>query len=212
MIIDEGSGPEHEALIRRAGELYRLGRKVDVSLPDPDNVPEMAAELAAALRVVTELWQQWIDGGRLPSMTNAALGSPRGWRAAIGEVRYAGDRLDTAIWRLRVASQRWVHEMNAEARRHDSASWWAIWQGVMALRWRANARRGPLPGFLPSRELAVREPAAVEALTAAEAADPLHSPMVLRIAEMFRVPVGMLCGHSMCLPEVPAFWTDDGGW
>lgn len=62
--------------------------------------------------------------------------------------------LDDAIWRQAVESHRSVKAW-AEDRRWGDEAWWHIWLGVLRLRWKLNERRGPLPGFLPSREVAL---------------------------------------------------------
>lgn len=81
--------------------------------------------------------------------------SPRpGVYTMVGEVQQLRQALDDAIWRQAVESHRSV-KVWAGDRRWGDEGWWHIWRGVLALRWSLNQRRGPLPGFLPSKEVAV---------------------------------------------------------
>lgn len=74
---------------------------------------------------------------------------------ALRRFEQAEQALEDAIWRQAVESHRSVQEW-AEDRRWGDYEWWWIWRGVIALRWGLNQRRGPVHGFQPSKELALR--------------------------------------------------------
>lgn len=83
--------------------------------------------------------------------------------AAIG--RDISTQRQSAAWYQAVASHRWMRCDPLGG--YAEGQWWYLWRGVMALRWSLNERRGAPAGFLPSGEVALREPGVIES-TASE--------------------------------------------
>lgn len=116
-----------------------------------DSVPAVRAMIAALreeggnLRLAAVWWAKSSD----ERYTIELLG-PRGMLV---------DHLDTCRWRLAVDNRRWLAQDATDG--YGDEAWWHIWRGVLALRWALNRRRGAAEGFLPSREVALREPRAV---------------------------------------------------
>jgi hypothetical protein len=73
-------------------------------------------------------------------------------RQEVGRIEAA---IEDALWHQGIASVRWIRERERDVRMWGEEGYWHIWMGVLRLRWVLNQRRGPLPGFLPSKEVAV---------------------------------------------------------
>lgn len=139
-------------------QMMLVGRKCAVTIWSFDQeVPVPAPEREPTVPELRGAWQAADD------MAATAFGemkeAERRWQAATRARDDAGKLLDTAEWEMRVESARWVAQPATD--RYGGEHWWHIWLGVMALRWRLNERRGATEGYLPSRELAVREPGQV---------------------------------------------------
>lgn len=116
-----------------------------------DSVPAVRA-MIAALRE---------EGGnlRLAAVWWAKSSAERYTIELLGPRGMLVDHLDTCRWRLAVDNRRWLAQDATDG--YPDEHWWHIWRGVLALRWTLNQRRGAPEGFLPSREVALREPRAV---------------------------------------------------
>jgi hypothetical protein len=108
--------------------------------PDPHpSLPELRRELA--------FWQRAVDE---PTSTLTYF-----WRACGCRDR-ARAALEDALWHQGIESVRWTRTKDEDLSRLGEEGWWWVWRGVLRLRWMHNQRRGPLPGFLPTKELALR--------------------------------------------------------
>jgi hypothetical protein len=114
-------------------------------------IPELRAALSRAI------------DGLMEAMLAAERGEPEpvGRYTAARRFELADEALENAVWRQAVESHRSVQRWADDRRRYSDEGWWWIWRDVLSRRWALAERRGAPSPFLPSTELAVRDPGAV---------------------------------------------------
>lgn len=176
-----GSGKSN-ALWGTLAELQRIGRKSGIAEWAPDQggaagllqwMPPRPEKTLRATRyqpdgcrvtdsvpVLQAMVDTWELRGRPPwphAREWGPVGSDEHYTAQIStDYGRLTDLLDTARWRVEVESRRWLAQHPTDG--YDDETWWYVFLGVLALRWTLNQRRGAPEGFLPSREVALRDP------------------------------------------------------